>query len=73
MNLVDMCLQAVIYERARRYDPAKNGENFPDYQRLDEFFATSRDRFATELGRNLFSAIRSRYLVLRDKPDSIPD
>ncbi|WP_200796769.1 HD domain-containing protein [Alkalispirochaeta americana] len=61
MNLIDMCLQAVVYERGRRYDPEENQQAFPDYPRLEEFFATSRSRFCTILGKRLFGALELRY------------
>lgn len=67
MNLIDMCLQALVYERDRRYDPDAENEAFPEYRRLDEFFATSRGRITTELGRSLFEAIESRYLSIHDE------
>jgi putative hydrolases of HD superfamily len=67
MNLIDMCLQALVYERDRRYDPDAENGAFPDYRCLDEFFATSRDRIRTELGISLFAAIESRYCGIRDK------
>ena len=51
MNLVDMCLQALLYERDRRYDPYRERAAFPDYEHLDEFFATAEPRFATEIGK----------------------
>ena len=67
MNLIDMCLQALVYERDRRYDPDAENEAFPEYRRLDEFFATSRGRITTELGGSLFEAIESRYHGIRDE------
>jgi putative hydrolase of HD superfamily len=64
MNLIDMCLQALIYEADRRYDPAKKAENFPLYRKLDEFFATSEKRLSTAIGTELFRALHERYLSL---------
>lgn len=61
MNLIDMCLTAYLYERDRRYDPRSGSANFPDFGRLDEFFATSKPRLSTETGRFLFADIYSRY------------
>ncbi|POR05475.1 hypothetical protein AU468_00960 [Alkalispirochaeta sphaeroplastigenens] len=61
MNLVDLCLQAVVYERGHRYDPEENRQAFPDYSRLEEFFATSGPRFCTPLGKALFRALELRY------------
>ncbi|WP_129114746.1 HD domain-containing protein [Halegenticoccus tardaugens] len=60
MDLVDMCLQALSYERAGRYDPDES-EAFREYDDLDEFFATAEPRLRTELGRTLVAAIRARY------------
>lgn len=65
MNLVDMVLQALVYEEGRRYDPARNRAAFPDFERLDEFFATSRPRLSTRTGRALFEAVEARYLAAR--------
>lgn len=61
MDLLDTCLQALIYEHEERYDPDADNPNFEEYDRLDEFFATSEPRFSTDRGRELFEAIRSRY------------
>ncbi|HUX13202.1 MAG TPA: HD domain-containing protein [Spirochaetia bacterium] len=61
MNLIDMCLQAYLYERGRRYDPETGAENFPRFARLDEFFATSGPRIATPVGRRLYDEIHARY------------
>lgn len=65
MNLVDMVLQAVIYEEGRRYDPARNRAAFPDFERLDEFFATSGPRLGTRTGRALWETVRVRYERVR--------
>lgn len=72
MNLIDMCLQAVIYEGDRRYDPAAGREHFPDYEALDEFFETCRDRFSTDTGRKLYQALLLRYRRIRDNRDGVP-
>lgn len=64
MNLIDMCLQAYIYESEQRYDPAEKQGNFPRFRRLDEFFATSAARLSTEFGRRLFEEISERYRSL---------
>ncbi|MYL66178.1 HD domain-containing protein [Halorubrum distributum] len=68
-DLLDTCLQAVVYERGDRYDP-EHGEPdaFREYDDLDEFFATSEPRLRTEAGRELFAAVRDRYRVERDGP-----
>jgi putative hydrolase of HD superfamily len=64
MNLVDMCLQALIYERDRRYPTDAANPNFPDFKGLDEFFATSRPRFSTQVGKRLFDEIFREYAAL---------
>lgn len=64
MNLIDMCLQALIYESDSRYDPEEKKQNFPRFGRLDEFFATSEARLSTETGRDLFGELRRRYRAL---------
>ncbi len=66
MDLVDMCLQALVYERQERYDPDADNPHFDTYDDLDEFFATSRDRLSTETGRRLFHEIEERYEAVRD-------
>jgi putative hydrolase of HD superfamily len=61
-DLLDTCLQAVCYERDDRYDPEDGDPDaFDEYDDLDEFFATSEARLRTEVGRELFAAIRGRY------------
>lgn len=65
MNLIDMCLQALIYESSCRSARARGAE--PDagaadqYAGLEEFFATSEPRLSTDLGRRLFAELSSRY------------
>ncbi|MGM0604658.1 MAG: HD domain-containing protein [Halobacteriota archaeon] len=63
MDCIDMCLQALVYERERRYDPADHPADdvFEAYDDLDEFFATAGPRLRTDLGRSLFEAIYERY------------
>ncbi|MFC6988031.1 HD domain-containing protein [Haloplanus sp. GCM10025708] len=65
MDLVEMCLQALYYEREGRYDAA-DGEAFEAYDRLDEFFATAEPRLRTDVGEELFEEIRRRYETVRD-------
>ncbi len=58
MDLIDMVLQALKYESENRYDVgAKTG-----YENLDEFFETSRSRFNTEKGFELFKDIEEIYI-----------
>ena len=66
-DLLDVCLQAVVYERDDRYDPAAGDPDaFREYDDLDEFFATTEPRLRTETGRALFDRIRERYRDARD-------
>jgi putative hydrolases of HD superfamily len=65
MNLIDMCLQAYRYEReGDRYDEASTAAEFPDYGRLEEFFATTRPRLSTSVGSRLFADLYDRYASL---------
>lgn len=61
MNLVDMCLQALRYEIEKRYDPADGAEEFPEYRRMEEFFATAGPRFCTAVGRQMYDRLWNRY------------
>jgi putative hydrolase of HD superfamily len=61
MNLIDMCLQAVLYEEGGRYDPDERAAEFPGFPRLEEFFETSRERFCTSLGKTLYHSLHQRY------------
>lgn len=65
MNLLDMCLQAVEYESSRRYEEDGSADHFPEFRRLDEFFATSEPRFQTDSGRKLFEIAFQRYQEVR--------
>jgi putative hydrolase of HD superfamily len=74
MDLVDMVLQALYYERGARYEPG-DAAAFAAYDRLDEFFATAEPRLRTDVGRALFDAIEARYeaaKVARDDADADP-
>jgi len=67
-DLLDVCLQAVVYERGDRYDPAAGDPDaFHEYDDLDEFFATTEPRLRTETGRDLFERLRERYRIARDR------
>lgn len=61
MDILDTCLQALVYERERRYDPDADNPHFEAYDDLDEFFATGEPRLSTARGRELFEAVRERY------------
>ena len=68
MNLIDLCLQALYYERNRRYRSTHATEReFPTYRALDEFFATSRPRLQTEVGRALFVRAHAAYQAARER------
>lgn len=67
-DLLDVCLQALVYERADRYDPAAGDPAaFSEYDDLDEFFVTTKPRLQTPTGRALFDRIQTRYRVARDE------
>jgi putative hydrolase of HD superfamily len=66
MDLVDMCLQALVYERGGRYDGERESEAFEEYEDLDEFFATAEPRLRTAVGTELFEEIETRYEAVRD-------
>lgn len=61
MNLIDMCAQALVYEEQGRYEPDVRNEHFPEFRGMDEFFATTRPRLTTDLGRQLFAELTNRY------------
>lgn len=59
MDLLDMVLQAYIYEKQERY---QDDERFRQtHGSLDEFFEHAQDRLHTEMSRDLFDRIRDRY------------
>lgn len=66
MNLCDMCLQALLYQRSARYEPNSESAAFRHFENLDEFFETSRPRISTEIGRALYAEIEARYRTLVD-------
>jgi putative hydrolase of HD superfamily len=61
MDLLDMCLQALSYERGDRYDDVDPDDHFEAYDDLDEFFATAAPRVRTPVGEALFERVRSAY------------
>jgi len=61
MDMIDMCLQALKYEKEERYDSEEENENFQEYENMDEFFATTKPRLNTETGKQLFQDIKTRY------------
>ena len=67
-DLLDTCLQALVYERDGRYDPERGPPDaFGEYDDLDEFFATAEPRLRTDAGRALFETVRERYRAARDR------
>lgn len=70
MDLIDMCLQALKYEKQQRYDPDEDNKNFKEYERLDEFFATTRSRLNTRIGEKLFQEIEEKYRKARESDGS---
>lgn len=65
MNLVDMCLQALIYHQQHRYDAGHVVPSRGGFTHLDEFFASASPRLTTPIGRRLFDLVEARYLSLR--------
>src|SRR5690606_36768062 len=68
MNLIDTCLQAIIYERDQPYDsthlvPSRGGFVHPD-----EFFASAEQRLEGQVAKRLFAMAHARYL--RTRPGS---
>jgi putative hydrolase of HD superfamily len=70
MDLIDMCAQALVYERSGRYEPGET-DAFEHYEHLDEFFATAEPRLRTEVGRELFAELKRRYEAARDARDDV--
>ena len=66
MDLLDACLQALVYERGGRYERGDN-PNFERFDALDEFFATAEPRIGTNVGRRLFEQVREAYERARDE------
>lgn len=65
MNLIDMCLQAVLYERQRRYDFRVIVASQGGYTHLDEFFVSAERRLDSPVAKDLFELIRSEYESVR--------
>lgn len=65
MDLLDMCLTALKYERQDRYDPSNGRE---EHDNLDGFFETADNNIQTDIGRDLYSDILNQYL--EEKGDS---
>lgn len=69
MDKIELCLQALKYYRDGCYDPEEDQDNV-EYEELDEFFETSERDISTEVGKELFSEIRSRYQNQKNSEDS---
>lgn len=68
MNLIDMCLQASIYERDQRYDSTHLVPSRGGFVHLDEFFASAEQRLEGQVAKRLFAMAHARYL--RTRPGS---
>ena len=66
MNLLDMCLQGLKYERDGRYDPNVLIPSRGGHRHLDEFFAGAEHRFSGALARQLFETVYAWYVEARD-------
>ena len=58
MDLIEMCIHALKYEREQRYDPSKIPS---DHEALDEFFATAEGKITTPIGKSLYKSLREQY------------
>jgi len=65
MNLIDMCMQAVLYQEQQRYDPGQVVPSQDGYTHLDEFFVSARSRLSTGCGRRLYELLERRYEAVR--------
>lgn len=61
MDLIDMALQALLYETEQRYDPDADNPHFNEYEHLDEFMVSAEDRLRSETAKELFEEIEQRY------------
>jgi putative hydrolase of HD superfamily len=61
MDLIDMALQALLYETEQRYDPDADNPHFNEYDHLDEFMVSAEDRLRSETAKELFEEIEQRY------------
>lgn len=65
MNLIDMCLQALRYEREARYDRGVLVPSSGAHRHLDEFFLSAGQRLESELGRRLYGELEAAYAEAR--------
>lgn len=69
MNLLDMCVQALVYARERRASAPPDGTGG---ERMGEFFASARARVATPTGRRLVAAVHAAYRSDAPPPERHP-
>ncbi|MFP4364570.1 MAG: HD domain-containing protein [Spirochaetia bacterium] len=65
MNLVDMALQACLYEQQKRYTEDAENPHFGQYKNLDEFFESARQRVRSATAKNLVFEIEDLYEQLK--------
>lgn len=61
MNLIDMCLQALLYEREARYDADVQVPSEGGHRHLDEFFLSAEWRLEGKVAKRLFGSVRLEY------------
>lgn len=73
MNLIDMCLEALRYERGARYDPERYVPSSGGHLHLDEFFLSAEQRLDSDLAKHLYAAIKGDYDAVRARPEPLGD
>lgn len=68
MDILDMCLTALKYERQERYDSSGNQT---EYDNLDGFFETADNNIQTQLGRNIYENIYEMYQGAKETTPNI--
>ncbi len=61
MNLIDMCIQALLYLRDGRHNPDVFDEPAAGFPGLGEFLRTTRRRISTPVARRLFPLISAEH------------
>ncbi|HKI58437.1 MAG TPA: HD domain-containing protein [Trueperaceae bacterium] len=67
MNLLDMALQALLYEEQARYDPSETLPSQDGYRHLDEFLVSAEARVQGPLARRLLGWVALRYRRARER------
>jgi len=67
MDLIDMALQALLYERKDRYNPDADNPHFTEYDNLDEFMVSAEDRLRSDTAKDLFERIEKQYEQKKDE------